>query len=50
MDMPATTGGTGSGEDLLDFTLSDMGWDFDFSTMDLETFFSVSPAFDAPAV
>lgn len=50
MDMPATTGGTGSGEDLLDFTLADMGWDFDFSTMDLETFFSVSPAFDAPAV
>ncbi|BCS30641.1 Zn(II)2Cys6 transcription factor [Aspergillus puulaauensis] len=50
MDMPPTTGGTGSGEDLLDFTLSDMGWDFDFSTMDLETFFSVSPAFDAPAV
>jgi hypothetical protein len=50
MDMPATTGTSGSGEDLLDFTLSDMGWDFDFSTMDLETFFSVSPAFDAQGV
>ncbi|KAL3481371.1 fungal-specific transcription factor domain-containing protein [Aspergillus californicus] len=48
MHMAATSGSVGSGEDLLDFTQSDMGWDFDFSTMDLETFFSISPAFDAP--
>ncbi|KAL4804141.1 fungal-specific transcription factor domain-containing protein [Aspergillus unguis] len=47
MHMPVGAGSTGNGEDLLDFTLSDTGWDFDFSTMDLETFFSVSPAFDA---
>ncbi|KAL2826314.1 hypothetical protein BDW59DRAFT_171944 [Aspergillus cavernicola] len=47
MHMAATSGSAGSGEDLLDFTQSDMGWDFDFSTMDLETFFSISPAFDA---
>lgn len=32
----------GSGE-LLDLTMSDMGWDFDFSTMDLEAFFSINP-------
>ncbi|KAF7591672.1 hypothetical protein BBP40_001250 [Aspergillus hancockii] len=37
------SGSLGSGEDLLDLTLSDMGWDFDFSTMDLETFFSIYP-------
>ena len=29
-----------SGEDLFDITQADMGWDFDFSTMDLETFLS----------
>ncbi|KAL4778649.1 hypothetical protein BJX76DRAFT_366061 [Aspergillus varians] len=50
MNMLATSGSSASGEDLLDFTLSDVGWDFDFSTMDLETFFSVSPAFDAPVL
>ncbi|KAL5337205.1 fungal-specific transcription factor domain-containing protein [Aspergillus crustosus] len=50
----AGAGGTGSGsagsggEELLDFTLSDMGADFDFSTMDLETFFSITPKFSAP--
>lgn len=36
MEMPMA-----SGEDLFDFTQADMGWDFDFSTMDLETFLSV---------
>lgn len=48
MHMPATTGSTGTGEDLLDFTLSDMGWDFDFSTMDLETFCSINSVFEVP--
>ncbi|KAL4907861.1 hypothetical protein BDW74DRAFT_166476 [Aspergillus multicolor] len=48
MHMPSTVGSTGPGEDLLDFTLSDMGWDFDFSTMDLETFCSLNSAFDVP--
>ncbi|RDW86969.1 Zn(II)2Cys6 transcription factor [Aspergillus mulundensis] len=48
MHMPSTTGSTGTGEDLLDFTLSDMGWDFDFSTMDLETFCSLNSVFDVP--
>lgn len=38
---PETGRSGGSTEDLLDFTQSDMGWDFDFSTMDLEAFFSV---------
>jgi hypothetical protein len=48
LDMPETGGSGGSGEELLDFTQSDMGWDFDFSTMDLETFFSVYQSNDAP--
>jgi hypothetical protein len=48
--MPETGGSVGSAEDLLDFTQSDMGWDFDFSTMDLEAFFSVYPANDAAAI
>ncbi|KAJ5452561.1 hypothetical protein N7445_000744 [Penicillium cf. griseofulvum] len=39
-ETPETGASAGSGEDLLDFTQSDMGWDFDFSTMDLEAFFS----------
>ena len=39
----------GSGEDLLDLTQSDMGWDFDFSTMDLEEIFSVYPGTGPPA-
>ncbi|KAJ5151569.1 hypothetical protein N7492_009864 [Penicillium capsulatum] len=38
---PETGGSNGSGEDLLDFTQSNMGWNLDFSTMDLEAFFSV---------
>ena len=42
------SGSVGSGEDLLDFTQSDMGWDFDFSTMDLEAFFSINPTLDPP--
>ncbi|RAH53576.1 C6 zinc finger domain protein [Aspergillus piperis CBS 112811] len=42
------SGSLGSGEDLLDFTQSDMGWDFDFSTMDLEAFFSINPTLDPP--
>lgn len=41
MDKSEFGGSVGSGEDLLDFTQSDMGWDFDFSTMDLESFFSI---------
>ncbi|KAF5862893.1 hypothetical protein ETB97_011034 [Aspergillus alliaceus] len=41
-------GSVGSGEELLDLTLSDMGWDFDFSTMDLETFFSIYPHVETP--
>jgi hypothetical protein len=44
-----TGGSVGSGEDLLDFTQSDMGWDFDFSTMDLDAFFSVYQSNDAAA-
>lgn len=43
-----TIGSIGSDEDLLDFTQSDMGWNFDFSTMDLEAFFSLYPSMDAP--
>ena len=34
--------------ELLDFTQSDMGWDFDFSTIDCEAFFSVYQSNDAP--
>lgn len=45
LEMPETVG---EGEDLLDFTQSDMGWDFDFSTMDLEAFFSVYQPMAAP--
>lgn len=47
-DYPETGGSVGSGEDLLDFTQSDMGWDFDFSTMDLEAFFSIYQSNNAP--
>lgn len=43
---PETGRSGGSNEDLLDFTQSDMGWDFDFSTMDMEAFFSVYPPAD----
>ncbi|KAJ6151806.1 hypothetical protein N7470_006934 [Penicillium chermesinum] len=32
----------GSADDLFDFTQSGLGWDLDFSTMDLETFFSIN--------
>lgn len=48
LDMPETGGSGGSGEELLDFTQADMGWDFEFSTMDLEAFFSVYQSNDAP--
>ncbi|KAJ5931154.1 hypothetical protein N7466_006647 [Penicillium verhagenii] len=41
LEGPETVRSVGSTEDLLDFTQSDMGWDFDFSTMDMEAFFSV---------
>ncbi|KAJ5999577.1 hypothetical protein N7451_007387 [Penicillium sp. IBT 35674x] len=41
LEGPETGRSGGSNEDLLDFTQSDMGWDFDFSTMDLEAFFSI---------
>lgn len=44
LEMPETGGSVGSSEDLLDFTQSDMGWDIDFSTMDLEAFLSVYPS------
>ncbi|EAU32707.1 conserved hypothetical protein [Aspergillus terreus NIH2624] len=47
-NFPPPSASAGSGEDLLDLTLSDMGWDFDFSTMDLETFFSIYPNMDTP--
>ncbi|KAH8422478.1 fungal specific transcription factor domain-containing protein [Aspergillus melleus] len=43
---PASVGS----EELLDLTMSDMGWDIDFSTMDLEAFFSINPTMGAPAV
>ncbi|CEL10414.1 hypothetical protein ASPCAL13534 [Aspergillus calidoustus] len=46
MHMPATTGSVGT-TDELDFTQSDMGFDFDFSSMDLGAFLSLSPAFEA---
>jgi hypothetical protein len=43
---PETGRSAGSGDDLLDLTQSDMGWNFDFSTMDLEAFFSVYQSAD----
>ncbi|PLB46558.1 C6 zinc finger domain protein [Aspergillus steynii IBT 23096] len=43
---PASVGS----EELLDLTMSDMGWDFDFSTMDLEAFFSINPNMGAPVI
>ncbi|GLI79452.1 hypothetical protein PoHVEF18_007787 [Penicillium ochrochloron] len=46
LDGPETGGSGASNEDLLDFTQSDMGWNFDFSTMDLEAFFSTYQAAD----
>lgn len=49
-DIPTATGSVGSSEDLLDLTQSDMGWDFDFSTMDLEEFFSVHPTTGFPTL
>lgn len=42
-DIPEVSASVGSSEDLPDFNLSDIGWDFDFSTMDLEAFFSIQP-------
>lgn len=47
LDVPETGRSGGSSEDLLDFTQADMGWDFDFSTMDMEAFFSVYKTADA---
>lgn len=44
LEAPETGRSGGSNEDLLDFTQSDMGWNFDFSTMDLEAFFSIYPS------
>jgi hypothetical protein len=46
LEAPETGRSGGSSEDLLDFTQSDMGWNFDFSTMDIEAFFSVYPSMD----
>lgn len=48
LEMPETGGSVGTGDELLDFTQADMGWDFDFSTMDLEAFFSVYQPNNAP--
>ncbi|KAJ5209319.1 hypothetical protein N7449_003698 [Penicillium cf. viridicatum] len=50
LENPKTGGSAGSGDDLLDFTQSDMGWNFDFSTMDLDAFFSVYQSNDAPVL
>lgn len=50
LENPETGGSAGSGDDLLDFTQSDMGWNFDFSTMDLDAFFSVYQSNDAPVL
>lgn len=47
MNLP---GFAGSSEDLFDFTKAGMGWDFDFSTMDLETFFSIDQSLDSTAL
>lgn len=46
-DTSSASVGMGSGEEMFDFT-RDMGWDFDFSTMDLEAFFSSNPTLDQP--
>lgn len=46
-DTPPASVGMASGEEMFDFT-RDMGWDFDFSTMDLEAFFSSNPTLDQP--
>jgi hypothetical protein len=46
LEGPGTGRTGGSSEDLLDLTQSDMGWNFDFSTMDLEAFFSVYQSTD----
>lgn len=43
---PETGGSGASNEDLLDLTQSDMGWNFDFSTMDLDAFFSTYQSTD----
>ncbi|KAJ5616538.1 hypothetical protein N7537_001652, partial [Penicillium hordei] len=48
LENPETGGSAGSGDDLLDFTQSDMGWNFDFSTMDLDAFFSIHQSNNAP--
>ncbi|EKV06661.1 hypothetical protein PDIG_68570 [Penicillium digitatum PHI26] len=50
LENPETGGSAGSGDDLLDFTQSDMGWNFDFSTMDLDAFFSVYQSNHAPVI
>ena len=44
---PSASVSMSSGEEMFDFT-RDMGWDFDFSTMDLEAFFSSNPILDQP--
>lgn len=49
-DIPVVDTKFGNGEDLLDLTQSDIGWDFDLSNMDLEEFFSVYPPTDIPNV
>ncbi|KAJ5885511.1 hypothetical protein N7495_010021 [Penicillium taxi] len=48
-EAPETGRSVGSSDDLLDFTQSDLGWNFDFSTMDLEAFFSAYQPDTAPA-
>lgn len=49
-DIPMVGTKFGNGEDLLDLTQSDIGWDFDLSNMDLEEFFSVYPSTDMSTV
>lgn len=50
LENPETGASAGSGDDLLDFTQSDMGWNFDFSTMDLDAFFSIHQSNNAPVL
>lgn len=45
-DFNKNIGNNGVAEDLLDLTAADMGWDIDFSTMDLDGFFSIYPTMD----
>lgn len=48
-DLNKSMDSNGIADDLLDLTEADMGWNFDFSTMDLEGFFSIYPTMDTTA-